>query len=141
MEHYTKEREPMSTKTPSFVNGSPLLLLRLEGLAVAALSILAFSRSGASWWLFTALILVPDLSMLSYLVGPRVGAQFYNAVHDYLGPIVLFGVSAALALPAGLPVALIWSAHIGSDRALGYGLKYSDGFTFTHLGRVGRQAP
>jgi hypothetical protein len=29
-------------------------------------------------------------------------------------------------------------AHIGIDRALGYGLKYSTGFGFTHLGRIGK---
>jgi hypothetical protein len=29
-------------------------------------------------------------------------------------------------------------AHIGIDRALGYGLKYSAGFGFTHLGRIGK---
>ena len=64
----------MIAKTPGFVNGAPRLLLRAEGLAVALASIVAFSRSGASWWLFAALILAPDLSMLFYLAGPRLGA-------------------------------------------------------------------
>ena len=39
-----------------------------------------------------------------------------------------------------LPIALIWANHIGVDRLLGYGLKYADGFGWTHLGRVGRKA-
>jgi len=38
---------------------------------------------------------------------------------------------------AMLPIALIWFAHIGIDRALGYGLKYTSGFKDTHLGRLG----
>ncbi|KKB35215.1 hypothetical protein QY97_01956 [Bacillus thermotolerans] len=35
-----------------------------------------------------------------------------------------------------LAVGLIWSAHIGMDRAIGYGLKYSTHFKDTHLNRV-----
>jgi Domain of unknown function (DUF4260) len=131
----------MIAKTPGFVNGAPRLLLRVEGLAVALASIVAFGWSGASWWLFAALILAPDLSILFYLAGPRLGAVSYNALHVYLGPIVLLGAAAALAAPTGIAIALIWSAHIGIDRVLGYGLKYGDGFTSTHLGRIGRQAP
>jgi len=129
----------MITKTEGFVNGAPLLLLRLEGFAIAIASILAFSRSGASWQLFAALILAPDLSILFYLAGPRLGAAFYNAVHIYVGPIALFAASAALAAPAGIAAAMIWCAHIGIDRALGFGLKYGGGFTLTHLGPIGRQ--
>jgi len=129
----------MIARTPGFVNGAPCLLLRAEGLAVALASIMAFSRSGSPWWLFAALILAPDLSILFYLAGSRLGAASYNAVHTYLGPIVLFIAAAALAAPTGIALALIWSAHIGIDRVLGYGLKYSDGFSSTHLGRIGRQ--
>jgi Domain of unknown function (DUF4260) len=78
----------MIAKTPGFVNGAPRLLLRAEGLAVALASIMAFSRSGASWWLFAALILAPDLSILFYLAGSRLGAASYNAVHTYLACIM-----------------------------------------------------
>jgi hypothetical protein len=42
--------------------------------------------------------------------------------------------------PLAGPLALIWLAHIGIDRALGYGLKYASGFGFTHLGRIGPAA-
>jgi hypothetical protein len=42
--------------------------------------------------------------------------------------------------PLTLSIAMIWLAHIGIDRALGYGLKYSAGFGFTHLGRIGKEA-
>jgi hypothetical protein len=130
----------MIAKTPGFVNGAPCLLLRAEGLAAALASVAAFAWSGASWLLFAALILAPDLSMLFYLAGPRQGAAGYNAAHAYLGPIALLAGAAALGAPTGVAIALIWSAHIGVDRALGYGLKYGEGFSSTHLGRIGRQA-
>jgi hypothetical protein len=86
------------------------------------------------------LILAPDLSMLFYLVGPRIGAVAYNAAHSYLGPVMLLAAAVAFAAPAAIAIALIWIAHLGIDRALGFGLKYGAGFGFTHLGRVGPQA-
>jgi hypothetical protein len=115
------------------------LLLRLEGLGVAAATAIMFARTGVSWWLFLALWLVPDLSMLGYLAGSCRGARIYNAMHTYVGPVAL-GVCAYVlhANVVALAIALIWANHIGVDRLLGYGLKYGDGFGFTHLGRVGK---
>lgn len=125
----------MVGKAQGFVVGVPRHLLRAEGLAFAAASIVAFGINGAPWWLFALMILAPDISILFYLAGPRVGAFAYNAVHVYLGPILLFGAAAALGTPAGEAIALTWGAHIGLDRAFGFGLKYGAGFGFTHLGR------
>jgi len=106
---------------------------------VAAVTAALYARTGASWWLFAALWLAPDLSMLGYLAGPCRGARVYNAFHTYVGPVVL-ALSALLLHAHGLtPIALIWANHIGVDRLLGFGLKYADGFGFTHLGRVGKQ--
>ena len=113
------------------VTGTPRQLLRLEGLAMLVLAIAAYAALGASWGWFAALFLVPDLSLLGYLAGPRVGAWIYNAGHSLIGPALLAAFAPALAV--------IWLAHIGFDRALGYGLKYSSAFTATHLGNVGRQ--
>ena len=123
------------------VTGSVLALLRLEGLAVAAVSAVLYAQTGASWWLFAALWLVPDLSMLGYLVGSCWGARFYNTVHTYVLPGALALSALLLHAHALLPIALIWFNHIGVDRLLGYGLKYSDGFGWTHLGRLGKQSP
>lgn len=64
-------------------------LLRLEGLAVAALTAALYARMGASWWLFAALWFAPDLSMLGYVAGPCRGARVYNGFHTYVGPVVL----------------------------------------------------
>jgi len=125
---------------PASTGAAPVLfLLRLEGLAAAALSAAFYARTGASWWLFAALWIAPDLSMLGYLAGPCRGARVYNAVHTYVLPSVL-GLSAFLLhAHALLPVALIWINHIGVDRLMGYGLKYSNGFGWTHLGTLGKR--
>ncbi len=113
-------------------------LLRIEGLAIALIAAVLYGRTGASWWLFAGLWLAPDLSMLGYLVSPCRGARIYNAFHTYTLPIVL-GLSAWLMHAGGLTsFALIWVNHIGVDRVLGYGLKYSNGFGWTHLGIKGK---
>ena len=112
------------------------VFLRLEGLAAVALSAVFYARTGASWWLFAALWLTPDLSMLGYLGGPKLGARIYNAIHSYVTPATLAVTALLLKSPALLPYALIWMNHIGVDRLLGYGLKYPQGFRFTHLGKL-----
>jgi hypothetical protein len=118
------------------VEGMPRLLLRLEGAALAVASIYMFHRIGGNWWWF-ALILVPDISMAAYFFGTRPGAIAYNAMHVLFVPVAL--ALAGFLLPQFdlLSVALIWATHIGVDRALGFGLKYGAGASFTHLGRIG----
>jgi hypothetical protein len=116
------------------------MLLRLEGLTLFAGMTLLYAVWGGSWWIYAVLFLVPDLSFASYLAGPRVGAVIYNAAHSYMAPMALMVLGFAAAAPLILSIAMIWLAHIGIDRALGYGLKYSAGFGFTHLGRIGKDA-
>jgi hypothetical protein len=115
------------------------VFLRLEGLAAAVVSALFYARTGANWWLFAALWLLPDLSMLGYLGGPKLGARIYNAIHTYVTPATLAASAILLKSPALLPIAFVWINHIGVDRLLGYGLKYPHGFAFTHLGRPGKR--
>jgi len=123
---------------PSAIEGAPRIVLRAEGAALLIIAAILYARVGESWWLFSSLFLAPDLSLLGYLGGARTGAVIYNAAHTLVGPILV--AVAGLLLPAFIlvPLALIWTAHIGFDRLLGYGLKYAAGFGFTHLGRVGR---
>lgn len=116
-------------------------LLRLEGLAMLVAATVAYGQSGSGWGLFAAAFLLPDLTMLGYLAGPRAGAAAYNAGHSYLGPALLLGLAGTLGGPGVVPLALIWFAHIGFDRLLGYGLKHTSGFRDTHLGRIGRADP
>ena len=79
------------------------------------------------------------VGILAYLADAKLGAMVYNAAHSYMAPVALLTLGFGLASPLTLSIALIWLAHIGIDRALGYGLKYSAGFGFTHLGRIGRR--
>ena len=113
---------------------SPRLLLRCEGAATLVVATALYGARGGAWPLFLVLLLVPDLSALGYLVNSVTGAAWYNAAHTYLVPVALGAVGLAGGHAAVLLVALIWGAHIGLDRALGYGLKYPAGFTATHLG-------
>jgi hypothetical protein len=130
------------TQENGSVTGTPLLWLRLEGLAVLILSILFYAHIGAAWWRFGLLLLTPDLAMAAYWLGARAGAQAYNIVHSYVGPIVLLCIALVVGLhQVWLPYVLIWTAHIGMDRSLGYGMKYPDSFESTHLGSLGRQRP
>jgi hypothetical protein len=123
-----QQRSPAAAAT-GLVRG----LLRAEGALVLALAILAYRHLGGSWTLFAALFLAPDLTMAGYLFGPRRGALIYNLGHTYVAPALLGAAGFALALPT-LELALIWAAHIGADRLLGFGLKYPAGFAATHLG-------
>ena len=86
--------------------------------------------------MFFGLLLVPDLSMLPYLINPRVGGAVYNVFHSYFSPLAVAAVAIAFYRAGLLPYILIWTAHIGMDRLLGYGLKYSTAFGRTHLGTL-----
>jgi hypothetical protein len=130
---------PLNSQASPAVCGNVLILLRLEGLAAAALSAMLYARLGTSWWLFAAMWLAPDLSILGYLIGPDWGARIYNAIHSYVTPGTLAVCGLLLHGPALAPVALIWINHIGVDRLLGYGLKYPKGFAWTHLSKMGKE--
>jgi len=128
-----------ATTAPSgSVTGGVRILLRLEGLTLFAGMVLLYDVWGGSWWVFVLLFFVPDLSFIAYLSDPRTGAVVYNAAHSYMAPVALLTTGFAIGEPLVLSIAMIWLAHIGIDRALGYGLKYEAGFGFTHLGRIGR---
>jgi hypothetical protein len=120
--------------------GGVRILLRLEGVALFAGMTLLYALWEGSWWVYAILFLAPDVSFAAYLAGPKVGAIVYNAAHSYLAPVALMTTGLAIASPLVLSLAMIWLAHIGIDRALGYGLKYQAGFAFTHLGRIGKGA-
>src|ERR1700761_2865682 len=123
------------------VTGGLRIMLRLEGLTLCAAMVLLYAVWGGSWWIFAVLFFAPDLSFIAYLSDPRSGALIYNAAHSYMAPMALLTLGLAIAEPLTLSIAMIWLAHIGFDRTLGYGLKYSAGFGFTHLGRIGRIGP
>ena len=129
-----------AVETTGAVNGGLKTLLRLEGMTLFAGMTRLYGVWDGSWWIYAVLFLAPDLSFAGYLAGPRIGANVYNAAHSTLAPAALMTTGFALASPLSLSIAMIWLAHIGFDRALGYGLKYAAGFSLTHLGRIGKAA-
>ena len=129
-----------TTEANGAVSGGLRIMLRLEGLVLFAGMTLLYAVWGGAWWTYFILFLAPDISFAAYLSGPRFGAMIYNAMHSYMIPVTLMTLGFGLEAPLVLSIAMIWLAHIGFDRALGYGLKYSAGFGFTHLGRIGRAA-
>jgi uncharacterized membrane protein len=114
------------------------LLLRAEGASVLMASLFAYSRFGSDWSTFAWYLLVPDLAFLAYLGGSKIGALAYNTTHSYVGAVLALSIGVSQSSPLVISASLIWFAHIGIDRTLGYGLKYFAGFGFTHLGRVGK---
>lgn len=114
------------------------LLIQLEGLALFIFSIFLFSQLGYAWWWYPLLILSPDLSMIGYLGGPRLGAVVYNTFHHQALAIAVYLLGIFLNIPALQLTGVILFGHSNMDRALGYGLKHSDSFHNTHLGRIGR---
>ena len=126
------------TAAEGAVAGRPRIWLRAEGLAAFGFSSAIYFAIGGPWWLYLVLLLAPDLAMLGYLGGPKIGAVLYNVVHSYVGPAAL-AVIGAVTGSVAFGVALIWFAHIGLDRFLGYGLKYPSAFGHTHLGLLGRK--
>lgn len=114
----------------------PKILLHLEGAIVLTLTVFFYHQIHASWLLFAILFLAPDLFMLGYLANVSIGAAVYNFAHTYLTPAILLAIAYFAAKPQLLPIVLIWTAHMGFDRLLRFGLKYPTHFKDSHLRRV-----
>ncbi len=110
-------------------------LLRLEGLLEFAAAIALYAHLGGNGWIFAALVLTPDVAMLGYLLNTRVGAFCYNLAHTTALPLALAIIAFLTGATTALLLALIWIAHIGMDRSVGYGFKSPDSFKSTHLSR------
>jgi hypothetical protein len=113
---------------------NPIAQRRLEGAALLAASAGVYGYLEFSWALFAACFFLPDLSILPYLKGPKIGGATYNAAHSLLGPLLIGAWGAIAESPIGQQLALIWLAHIAHDRALGWGLKTEKSFFHTDLG-------
>lgn len=138
----------MNTTTPALNVATPhrigatigvvKTLLRWEAFLIMVGAIIVYAKLSGHWGMFALLFLVPDLSMLGYLINRSVGAAVYNVGHSYVSPGVLVLLGLALASPLLYSFTLIWIAHIGFDRMLGFGLKYTSSFGDTHLGFKGQ---
>lgn len=117
------------------------VLLRSEALAALFAGVGIWLTSGGSaLWLVPA-ILLPDISMIGYLVNSRVGAVTYNAIHNWTLALIALALGWWLGINPLLLVGALLLAHVGMDRALGYGLKLPTDFRDTHLGRIGHDRP
>jgi hypothetical protein len=123
----------LDTLRPGQTGGAVRLILQAEGAAVLALSLWAYAASGFGWLAFAVFFLLPDAAMLGYLRDTRIGAIIYNIAHSYVLPLALVATGYGLGVPLALSAGLIWTAHIGFDRLMGYGLKYGRSFQATHL--------
>jgi hypothetical protein len=120
-------------------HGLVTLLLRLEGAAALLAGIALFGVVGGDWAYFLVLLVLPDLSILAYARGPRIGAFIYNVVHNWALSGAVLGLGFVLHEPAVFGAGAVLLTHVGVDRLLGYGLKYPTAFRDTHLGRIGRR--
>jgi len=113
-------------------------IIKWEELGMFILGIYLFSLLPYPWWLFLALILVPDIGMLGYLFNDRIGAIIYNIFHHKGLAIIIYLLGIYLSLPLWQLTGAILFSHASMDRIFGYGLKYDKGFKFTHLGEIGK---
>jgi hypothetical protein len=114
-------------------------LIKWEEAAMFALSIMLIAPLPYAWYWWLVWILAPDLSMLAYVGGNRVGAIGYNLAHHKGIAIALYATGLYTGHPAFEYCGMILFGHSSMDRAMGYGLKYFTGFQDTHLGKIGKQ--
>lgn len=113
------------------MNLSHHIILRIESFLIFLSSIFFYHQFNMSWQFFFVIFFIPDISMLAYFINKKIGALFYNLTHNYIFPIILLILFYDNTLL--LSLALIWITHIGFDRMLGFGLKSTQGFYYTHL--------
>ena len=111
-------------------------LIRIEGLIVFLGALYFYHVLKASWWLFVILLLAPDLSMVGYFKDKETGALTYNLVHSFALAALLIGSGLFTGNALLTSLGLILTAHIGADRFLGFGLKYTTDFKDTHIQRL-----
>ncbi len=115
------------------------LLLRLEELGFFILTIYLFTLLPYPWWLYPLLLFVPDISILGYMINSTTGAYLYNFIHHRGISMILYAAGMLLGTYLMALVGLILFAHSSLDRVFGYGLKHTEGFHETHLGRIGKK--
>lgn len=114
------------------------IVLKIEELAMLTLGITGFYLLSFSWWWFIGLFFLPDIGLLGYLVNDRIGAFIYNIFHHKGIAITIFLMGFFLKNEMTQLMGIILFTHSCFDRVFGYGLKYEQGFKFTHLGEIGK---
>ena len=111
-------------------------VIKVEYILLATVVYIAYLASGFAWYWPFVFFLVFDVSMIGYLFNTKIGAITYNIVHSAVIPTLLLALFFVLHYEALLFISLLWLFHITVDRACGYGLKHSDSFHHTHLGKL-----
>lgn len=114
------------------------VLVKIEELAMFLFAGFLFWTTDFAWWLFPALLLVPDFSMIGYVINNRIGAYLYNFAHHKGIALLVYGVGFIIETPTVELAGIILFAHSSMDRFFGYGLKHIDSFQYTHLGNIGK---
>lgn len=113
-------------------------IVKIEEIALFLFSIFLFVQTGFTWWWFPVLLFIPDVSMVGYIFNSKIGAYIYNFFHHRGVALVLYGFGLWLNADIILLMGIILFAHASMDRIFGYGLKYTDSFFNTHLGKIGQ---
>ncbi|UWY29595.1 DUF4260 domain-containing protein [Flavobacterium sp. TR2] len=113
-------------------------IIKLEEAALFILGIFLFNRLNYEWWWFPVLILAPDLSMIGYVFGNKIGAFAYNLFHHKGIALLIYAIGYYLSIENIQLTGIILFSHSAMDRIFGYGLKYEKGFKYTHLGEIGK---
>lgn len=114
-------------------------ILKLEELGMFLACVYTLYVFDAAWWVYPILLLGPDVSMLGYAAGDKVGAWCYNFFHHKGIAVIVLLIGVYTSMDAYFFAGLILLGHASMDRVAGYGLKYENGFKFTHLGEIGKK--
>jgi len=112
-------------------------ILKLEELAMFLTSIYVLYLHEVPWWAYLLLGLGPDIGMIGYVINPRIGAFTYNLFHHKGIAIAVGLLGLVLGSDVILLAGVVLFGHSSMDRIFGYGLKLTDAFKNTHLGRIG----
>ncbi len=112
------------------------ITLQIEELGLFLFGIFLFNQMEYAWWWFLVLILLPDLSMIGYLFGNKIGALVYNFFHHRTLAVLVYIIGIQISNHDIQLAGIVLFSHSSMDRMLGYGLKYEKGFKFTHLGNL-----
>ena len=112
-------------------------LLKLEEFGLFLLSIILFAKLSYVWWIYPLFLLAPDLGLIGYALGPRIGAITYDTTHHVGLAAVLYVIGILFFTPVLALIGVVVLGHSIIDRVLGFGLKYGDSFQHTHLGWMG----
>jgi hypothetical protein len=116
-----------------------ILYQRSEAGFIFLASLYFYHHLHFSLLLFIVLFFTVDIFMVGYITNNNIGAQIYNFGHSFIVSTLLILIGVMVKSDVLIGGGLIWTAHIGFDRALGYGLKFDSGFNDTHLGKIGKK--